>query len=732
MGSLPGRAGQNIGQELGASKMASSSSPYSSQSAVRNGPGSSASARDANNFMNEDNLLKLALKKPKSWKWELTTSSSSPSISFPKIQLFDSRTGEMMVQVDKPDCVVKSEELVSKGSALDRSQSLQERKGHDQRYRRSRSTCIREKVTTSSEFLSDVFAQLQGKGMGHKLATSVTQYRVENEEDEEADGSGFGLQKSQSAKEIRRSWSLEQKKKVLKSPPNRSGSMLGKISESYKTSTEEEPPRAPTPPPSPEPTPTIPEISVVEEPEPKPTQEGDKNKIYKLVRSNVGTLIVREESFHTQRSLRRRRQLLQKQQALPESEPQQVDQRITIGDIPDSSYNDTIKEIDSLISKVMLSHTLQDVQEPSRPSPSRGRTSTVAALQNGGTEPVVRKRRSRRSASAGSNASSYGSRRSQRSSNSPLVTAPTGSSSSDEDSVSLAESRFGSLKRRGRAKYKRNSTGQVHEVYGGLVNGSGKQHESNVRRSNTGSSNNSTTVEIEECESLSLGSFRSSGSAKPQTIVQQSSEKSSSTSLSTLSSPSPAAEPTRNIRPNRWGTHEASTPARDPERVQQKTIEIESRFQKNDAQSNTDLSNTESLSKYHDSKSQFSSRNSESIIDSKVLVTHEAVTPSREPERVLQNTIEIKSRFKKDDAQSNSSFSVEACESLNKNDVSKSHYTSEKLESIVDSNVVMTEADLAQLKNDIIEHSTKTFVNNKRYGKAEVFNFFFTRSSCEN
>ncbi|XP_065077605.1 uncharacterized protein LOC135700872 [Ochlerotatus camptorhynchus] len=509
-----------------------SSSSYISQQLAAGGPGSASSSRDGNNnnnnFMNGDNLLKLALKKPKSWKWELTTSSSTPNISFPKIQLFDSRTGELMVSVDKPDCVVKSED------------GLLDRKNRDQRYRRSRSTCIREKITTSSEFLSDVFEQLQNKGMGHKLQTSVTQYRVEEVEEEEEER-GYSLQKSRSASEIRRSVSLEQKKKIRKSPSCRSGSILGRISECYKSSTEEEPPRQSTPPP---PAPTIPEISVVEEPpEPKSTAEEKKNKIYKLVRSNVGTLIVREESFHTQRSLRRRRQL-EAEQSIAENEPQ-VDKRITITDIPDSSYNDTIKEIDNLISKVMLSHTLQDVQEP-RAAQSRGRSSA----QNGKSSPM-RRRRSRRSASAGSNASSSGGG-SRRGRNSPLVTVPPGSasSSSDEDLIALAESRFGSLKRRGRAKYKRNSTGTVNETTvgngGGLVNGR-KQQESNVRRSSiskitSSSSTTTTTVEIEECESFSLGSLRASLAAAAAAKRQRSSEKSSSTSLSTLSPPSPAAE----------------------------------------------------------------------------------------------------------------------------------------------------------------------------------------------
>lgn len=44
-----------------------------------------------------DNIIKLQLKKPKSWNWELTTSKSSPHIALPTIQLFNSK-GQLLIE----------------------------------------------------------------------------------------------------------------------------------------------------------------------------------------------------------------------------------------------------------------------------------------------------------------------------------------------------------------------------------------------------------------------------------------------------------------------------------------------------------------------------------------------------------------------------------------------------------------------------------------------------------
>ncbi|XP_055524148.1 uncharacterized protein LOC129717901 isoform X2 [Wyeomyia smithii] len=457
---------------------------------------SNSSQRDANG-----ELLKLALKKPKSWKWELTTSSSSPAISFPKIQLFDSRTGQLMVEVDRPDCVSKSEELPNgAGTGNDSSKNSLERKGRDQRYQRSQSMCIREKVNTSGEYLSDVFEQLQNKGLGHKLATSVHQYRVEDGEGE-AQEEPSPLQKSKSVGEFRRSVSVDQvptKKKVLRSVSSRSSSILGRISELYKSSTEEEPSPVAAPAPLPPP-PTIPEINIPdEEPCPAaPAPTEPKPKIYKLVRSNAGTLMVREESFHTQRSLRRRRQEqleAEEQRLLAPAEG-----RIMLQDFIPESYDSTLNEIDSLISKVMLSHTLPAADVDCRTEHRR------RSMQNGsGGEQQSKKRRSRRSASAGSNASGYGSGRSR---TSTIEQQREYSSSEEESILQAAETRFGSLKRRGRAKHRKNDAGSGE-----------RPQESNAHAPATAAS----------CPAHAAGSKQPS----PPSV------QSSSSSLSTLSPPS--------------------------------------------------------------------------------------------------------------------------------------------------------------------------------------------------
>ncbi|XP_055617169.1 uncharacterized protein LOC129762697 isoform X3 [Toxorhynchites rutilus septentrionalis] len=434
------------------------STPTMSSSPSHDGtPGSSSSTRDGNNnLLNGDSLLKLALKKPKSWRWELTTSSSSPNVCFPRIQLFDSRTGALMIEVDKPDCVVRSEEVLNGSGSSGRSRSSQERRNRDDpKYRRSRSSCVREKVTTTGEFLTDVYEQLQGRGMGYKMPTSISQYR-EPKQDDDNNGS-FCLQKSQSASEVRTGL----KKKVRKTYSSRSSSILGRINELHRSSSEEELSR-PTPHRS-----NIPEICVIDEPKPK-----DKPKIYKLVRSNAGTLMVREESFHTKNSLRRRQQLEEAGLANPEDELH-VEKRIFFSDIPGSQYHDT----DDLISTIMLSHTLQDVQDDS-----------IGSMQS--------MQRSRRSASVGSNSRGHNGHR--RSRESPLVTHPRGSSSSNEDLSSLAESRFGSIKRRGRVKYSRNKTASAS------IGGSASSRRTGEQPDENGQVNGDQTGGNRNCQRSSL------------------------------------------------------------------------------------------------------------------------------------------------------------------------------------------------------------------------------------
>lgn len=53
------------------------------------------------------NLVRLCINKPASWNWELTTSKSSPSIAFPRIQLFDKQSGQLLVETNEADCQIR-------------------------------------------------------------------------------------------------------------------------------------------------------------------------------------------------------------------------------------------------------------------------------------------------------------------------------------------------------------------------------------------------------------------------------------------------------------------------------------------------------------------------------------------------------------------------------------------------------------------------------------------------
>lgn len=55
------------------------------------------------------NIVKLKLKKPKSWNWELSTSASSPLIDFPRILLYD-KHDKLLADVEEADCIVNGDE----------------------------------------------------------------------------------------------------------------------------------------------------------------------------------------------------------------------------------------------------------------------------------------------------------------------------------------------------------------------------------------------------------------------------------------------------------------------------------------------------------------------------------------------------------------------------------------------------------------------------------------------
>lgn len=72
----------------------------------------------------EQQLIKLSLKKPKLWNWELTTSKSSSSIAFPTIQLFDENSQTLLAVANEADFVASSKmcgsasEMTSGASSL--------------------------------------------------------------------------------------------------------------------------------------------------------------------------------------------------------------------------------------------------------------------------------------------------------------------------------------------------------------------------------------------------------------------------------------------------------------------------------------------------------------------------------------------------------------------------------------------------------------------------------------
>lgn len=53
----------------------------------------------------ENSVIKLKLKKPKSWNFELSTSKSSPNINFPKILLYDHKNN-LLAEADESNCII--------------------------------------------------------------------------------------------------------------------------------------------------------------------------------------------------------------------------------------------------------------------------------------------------------------------------------------------------------------------------------------------------------------------------------------------------------------------------------------------------------------------------------------------------------------------------------------------------------------------------------------------------
>lgn len=77
-----------------------------------------------NDEINEDEqqLIKLCLKKPKQWNWELTTSKSSSNIAFPMIQLYDENKKILLAEAAEAGFVASSK--LRKSASVSKSSSM--------------------------------------------------------------------------------------------------------------------------------------------------------------------------------------------------------------------------------------------------------------------------------------------------------------------------------------------------------------------------------------------------------------------------------------------------------------------------------------------------------------------------------------------------------------------------------------------------------------------------------
>lgn len=83
---------------------------------------------DDENNDDDQQLIKLCLKKPKQWNWELTTSKSSSHILFPTIQLFDAKGKTLLAEASEAGFVTSSK---MKSAPLSKSSSLRTMKLKD-------------------------------------------------------------------------------------------------------------------------------------------------------------------------------------------------------------------------------------------------------------------------------------------------------------------------------------------------------------------------------------------------------------------------------------------------------------------------------------------------------------------------------------------------------------------------------------------------------------------------
>lgn len=74
----------------------------------------------------EQQLIKLSLKKPKKWNWELTTSKSSSNIAFPTIQLYDECNKTLLAETNEANFTAGSK--LCKSASVSKASSVRVKK----------------------------------------------------------------------------------------------------------------------------------------------------------------------------------------------------------------------------------------------------------------------------------------------------------------------------------------------------------------------------------------------------------------------------------------------------------------------------------------------------------------------------------------------------------------------------------------------------------------------------
>lgn len=96
----------------------------------------------------ENNILKLKLKKPKSWNWELSTSKSSAHIDFPRILLYDNND-KLLADIEEANLIIGSKE----NEPISPMQISSPESNNKNRLRKSNSFCVsNSKTPTTIDF----------------------------------------------------------------------------------------------------------------------------------------------------------------------------------------------------------------------------------------------------------------------------------------------------------------------------------------------------------------------------------------------------------------------------------------------------------------------------------------------------------------------------------------------------------------------------------------------------